>query len=295
MLSILIPTYNYNCSKLIQELNQQASACNIDYEIIVADDGSPIGCEWLLRYEKSTNITAIALKDNIGRSAIRNLLADKAKFPYLLFMDNDAKICRMNYIQTYVEQLDRAVVLVGGRAFNPEPLPDCYSLHLTYDKLRESNAKYNKYFTSFNFVIPKNIFNRFRFDTSLNGYGHEDFLLGLQLKQNEIEIRHIDNPLIHEQLDNNVSFLRKSEQANMNLLHLYQQYNNLPVAEHSKLLTNYLRMKKLNFHIPISYGFRVCKPLLIKNLTSSNPSLLFLDLYKLGHLCQYDLNKKDFI
>ena len=42
MLSILIPTYNYDCSRLIRDLQAQAEQAGIDYEIIVADDASPI-------------------------------------------------------------------------------------------------------------------------------------------------------------------------------------------------------------------------------------------------------------
>ena len=40
ILSILIPVYNYNCVALVKALQQQAENCNIDYEILVADDGS---------------------------------------------------------------------------------------------------------------------------------------------------------------------------------------------------------------------------------------------------------------
>ena len=40
MLSILIPTYNYNVEALVAELHQQATDCQIDFEIIIGDDFS---------------------------------------------------------------------------------------------------------------------------------------------------------------------------------------------------------------------------------------------------------------
>ncbi len=40
MLSILIPTYNYNTFSLVEELTNQAIATGISFEIIVLDDGS---------------------------------------------------------------------------------------------------------------------------------------------------------------------------------------------------------------------------------------------------------------
>ena len=40
MLSILIPTYNYNIEALVTELHTQAIACDIDFEILCYDDCS---------------------------------------------------------------------------------------------------------------------------------------------------------------------------------------------------------------------------------------------------------------
>jgi glycosyltransferase involved in cell wall biosynthesis len=55
MLSILIPTYNYDCTHLVSDLHQQADLLGIDYEIIVADDASPIS----LYKEKNREINAL--------------------------------------------------------------------------------------------------------------------------------------------------------------------------------------------------------------------------------------------
>ena len=40
MLSILIPTYNYNVFPLAQSIHKQCSDIDIDFEIIVLDDAS---------------------------------------------------------------------------------------------------------------------------------------------------------------------------------------------------------------------------------------------------------------
>ena len=45
MLSVLIPTYNYNCFSLVLELKKQADGLNFDYEIIVQDDCSSLYIE----------------------------------------------------------------------------------------------------------------------------------------------------------------------------------------------------------------------------------------------------------
>ena len=40
MLSILIPTYNYDVEALVTELHAQSTACGVDFEILCYDDGS---------------------------------------------------------------------------------------------------------------------------------------------------------------------------------------------------------------------------------------------------------------
>ena len=42
MLSILIPTYNYNITRLVVDLHQQALDTYVDFEIIVIEDGSTL-------------------------------------------------------------------------------------------------------------------------------------------------------------------------------------------------------------------------------------------------------------
>ena len=91
MLSILIPTYNYNIEALVSELHAQSSACNIDFEILCYDDSSTnleiIASNKTINLLKNT--TYKFLDTNIGRSSIRNLLAKNAKFDLLLFLDAD--------------------------------------------------------------------------------------------------------------------------------------------------------------------------------------------------------------
>ena len=80
MLSILIPTYNYNVYPLAYQLEQQACASNIIFEIICFDDGSTSKLN--LENEKINtlkNSKFIALKKNIGLSNNRNKLAESAE------------------------------------------------------------------------------------------------------------------------------------------------------------------------------------------------------------------------
>ena len=77
-LSILIPTYNNVCLELVRDLQAQASILSstndLEYEILVADDGSTDknAIEKNRKINELNNCRYIERKENIGRAAIRN-------------------------------------------------------------------------------------------------------------------------------------------------------------------------------------------------------------------------------
>ena len=94
-LSILIPVYNWDCTKLIKDLHFQGLVLGIPYEIIVADDGSTdktILEKNRIVAESHENCRFYALQHNIGRAAIRNFMADQSRFDTLLFLDCDSAV-----------------------------------------------------------------------------------------------------------------------------------------------------------------------------------------------------------
>ena len=77
MLSILIPTYNYNVYSLVTELKSQADALGIAYEILVQDDASTFFLQEnisVLRSDMKINCFFIS---NIGLCEFRGLILKK--------------------------------------------------------------------------------------------------------------------------------------------------------------------------------------------------------------------------
>ena len=106
MLSILIPVYNFNVTRLVQTLAEQCAATGEAYEIICFDDGSTP--EFKAQNQPIQDIKHIdyqELPKNLGRSAIRNALGQAAQYPYLLFMDCDSEVVSKDYINNYLEPL----------------------------------------------------------------------------------------------------------------------------------------------------------------------------------------------
>ena len=89
-LSILIPTYNDVCTDSVNTLMQQAESIgDLRFEIIVADDASTdenVG-EANRAIDRMTNCRYIRRENNVGRAAIRNFLAQEARYEWLLFVD----------------------------------------------------------------------------------------------------------------------------------------------------------------------------------------------------------------
>lgn len=286
MISILIPVYNFEVTNLVKNLVEQAKACGVEYEILCFDDGSEE------KYKKAhrglADLEGVRYKEmpkNLGRSAIRNTLANAAKYPYLLFMDGDSKVVREDYVQHYIDTLEPGTLLYGGRIYDDE-MPNDPSLHFhwQYGRQREqvpaSERQQRPYhaFQTNNFLIPRLIFERIRFDESLKQYGHEDTLFGFELKRSAIPLVHIDNPLEHIGLESAETFLRKTEKGIENLLKLAQQY---PFVE-TKLLNTYRWLNKFKGSTLLRVLFKYWKPKIEKRLLRGESDMRWFDIYKLG-------------
>jgi len=298
MLSILIPTYNYNITRLVTDLHQQAVDTYVDFEIIVLEDGSTLYVEENKAVNDFEFCRHIVLKENIGRSAVRNKLADQATYDHLLFIDCDAEVCSPHYVEKYVAFCKEACVVIGGTAYDENENDPRYSLRLAYGRQREarsalerSNEHTYHNFATFNFLISKALFQKVRFDESIRGYGHEDTLFGHQLHELGTHFIHIENPLIHKGLDDNQTFLLKTEEGVRNLYLLYKTERYPYLVDESKLLNTFVRIYKTGLTRLATFAFRVLKPYLQSHLSKPDPSLRLYDCYKILFLCETSLTK----
>jgi len=286
---------------LVNDLHLQAGGLGIDFEIIVMEDGSDTFVERNQRISSLSHCKYIYLEQNTGRSAIRNRLADLAQYPYLLFMDCDAAVCNKDFLFRYLPFCQGEVVVIGGTAYDRGCNNPSYSLRLKYGRERESNPCYLlknhekehdnvDNFTTFNFLISKSVFNRIRFDESISGYGHEDTIFGHSLHVKGFVFQRIDNPLIHKGLDDNTTYLKKTSESVKNLYRLYRLGNYPFLAEESKLLRTFLKLKKYHLTGLVVLKFMFVRKMMEKNLTGKHPDLLVYDLYKLFLLCKYHVS-----
>jgi hypothetical protein len=297
MLSILIPTYNYNVYPLVKVIHSQALNCNISFEILVYDDGS--NSKLNSDNKLINNLPNCVFKElhvNIGRSAIRNLLGKDAKFDWLLFLDADVIPVRNNFLQKYLNLLPKNPdVIYGGIEYQKrEPEKDCL-LRWFYGKNREAlnvaQRNKNKYlrFLTLNFLIRKSVFENVKFNETIPNLRHEDTLFAYNLKNAKINILHINNPIYHLGLDTSEEFIKKSLESIHSLLFL--STNNLIPNKYIKISKVYAFCKKTYLNVFFANLYKKYNTLFIENLLSKKPSLFVLDLYRLSYLCFIDRNK----
>ncbi|MEM9849787.1 MAG: hypothetical protein AAF847_17995, partial [Bacteroidota bacterium] len=188
------------------------------------------------------------------------------------------------YIQNYIKALNSNQLLYGGRVYRAQaPENKQLILHWKFGKYREqipaivrAKQPYHSFMTN-NFVIPKTIFQQIQFNEKLTQYGHEDTLFGMELKDRQIPILHLDNSLEHIGLETTNVFLNKTKQALENLAILHQAGSRID----TKLLRVYQQLEHWKLKKIAQLILRVLRPILKRLLHLKNPSLFIFDLYKL--------------
>ncbi|GAB3578047.1 glycosyltransferase family protein [Hymenobacter daeguensis] len=288
-LSILIPVFNCDVTKLVWQLVEQAVDWPGPVSIDLLDDGSEREfrllnaqvADWpLVRYQK--------LPRNVGRAAVRNQLAANARHEWLLLLDNDGLLPDAQFVRRYAAALGQAPVLIGGTCYRSAP-PAEPALYLRwhYGRVREARAAavrqaapYSQ-LTINNALVRAAIFRQFPLDERLTGYGHEDTKFGVELAAARVPVRHLDNPVLHEGLEPAAIFLQKSEQAVHNLAQVYRQDG---LGTDSRLLQAVLRLQRLGLAGVAGAMLAAAAPRLRRQLLSAAPRLRALDLLKLHWL-----------
>lgn len=291
-LSVLIPTYNFDCTPLAEALSRQAAGMDIGVEILVGDDGST-RTDIVRRIDECTRLPYVRLvrpASNIGRSAIRNRLFRESRGRHLLFLDSDGLPADDAFLSRYAEAAGRhSRGVVCGGIVHPEQQPSpTVGLRWRYEKAAEKHftqtwkeAHPYDCFRSFSFLIDRDSFSSILFDESIRHYGFEDVLFGRQLQERRIPVYHIPNPLMNTDIETNEIYLRKNEEALRTLAaHFGKLHDAVRIAGVWK------RLRALCLCPPLSLAFRLLRPMLLRNLLGNRPSVFLLNFYKLGYLNQ---------
>lgn len=296
-ISILIPVNNYDIVALIDSLKSGMEKVPEFSEIIIGDDGSSE--DFRAKYMSLTcgKVKLVISETNIGRAAIRNRMIQKAEGDFYLFIDADAMIpgTAEAFFNRCLGSINSAKVICGGILYSDTPPGDPdKSLRWKYGRKEEQKnaADRNKnpyaFFSTFNVLMSKTVFAKLRFYEELKQYGHEDTLLGYQMKKAGIGVLHIDNGLVHEGLEDNREFLAKTKLGIENLSRLFDVVTDrktfssiVTVLWHYRII-RLLQVSKIFAALFIRYRERM-----ERRLDSSDVPLRIFQLYKISMFCTY--------
>lgn len=290
MISICIPIYNCNVVELVSKISAQSELLDVPSEVILIDDCSDNTFK-KINEDVCSDMNYIKLEKNIGRAAIRNQFLNYAKYNNLLFLDCDSIITSDDFLVKYIDAIKRfpEQLICGGREYPVTPpgrseyLRWKYGVHKESLSFKEREKNPNKSFMTNNFLISRRIFEAIQFDERLVEYGHEDTLMGFELKRRNIRIIHIDNPILNGELEKNDKYIVNTEKAISNLVRILEfvDYDGQLIEDVTLLRTYYkfYRQRKL-----IQISFLILRPAIKYFLSRGVVNLDLFDFYKLGTL-----------
>lgn len=296
-ISILIPVNDFDIVALVSNMKDGMAQVKEFCEILIGDDGSSEDYRKVYQSVAAENVRVISAEKNIGRAAIRNRLIAEAKGDFLLFIDADAMTSGTaeTFLSKWLGYLNSARVICGGILYNDSPPGDPdkllrwrYGRKKEQLKAGERNKHPHASFSTFNVLIDKSIFSKFRFYEELKKYGHEDTLFSYQLKKAGINVLHIDNGLVHEGLETNKEYLDKTKSSVENLSKLYDNVTD------KKTFSSTVNLLRLFWWLKVFNLTRIFAGIFIRyrekmeiHLDSSKVSLTLFKLYKISMFCTY--------
>jgi hypothetical protein len=296
MLSVLIPTYNYDITPLVHEIHQQALSCNMVFEILVYDDGSKSP---LNKNNQSINELEYCkfkeLEHNIGRSAIRNLLGTDAKYEFLLFLDADVLPISSDFLLSYKKMLNlNTQIIYGGICYQKEVPAPKEKLRWIYGKKREaltveerSKSPYLSFLT-LNFIVRKGLFSHLKFNEDIPNLRNEDLIFAIDARAKQVTIKHINNPVLHLGIESSQKYLKKT----IDTLHSF----NIIISKgflnpnDASLTRIAFKMESLKLGFVFRFIHRLFNTYFEKNLLSNKPSLFIFDVYRLCYFLHLKKN-----
>jgi glycosyltransferase involved in cell wall biosynthesis len=116
--SIIIPCYNAGINLQYAVASIKENCRNLDYEIIVTNDGSIDEQTLSILNELASKNCMVLHQQNKGPAAARNTAVKASAAPYLFFLDSDNRV-RKNYIEKGIAVLEKdlAIGVVYGKPY----------------------------------------------------------------------------------------------------------------------------------------------------------------------------------
>lgn len=289
MVSILIPTYNYDVMPLVRSLAENRGKVPFEMEIIIRDDASGRPSTNLEQLKAFTWVAYRANSENKGRTATRNALAKEAKYDNLLFLDADVLPKYPDFLNRFQWETESWDLQFGGIEYEEEPPASEYMLRWKYGKRREQLSVDKRKLMPYKSVnsgcllIRKDVFLKLNKQMTVPRYGMDIYFKELLINF-EVNVLHIDNPVYHNGLETSEEFLKKSLEAVATTAEL--ESKGLLKLQVRPLQKAYRLIKNLGLRGFYGWFLSSFKNTMEKNFLSKRPNLFWFDLYRLNYYIQ---------
>ncbi|MES0873933.1 glycosyltransferase family 2 protein [Sinimarinibacterium thermocellulolyticum] len=219
-----VPYKDFDVLPLAHRLVAMAADCAGRVEILFADDGSEdrdIGRRLLALFAGApVACRLLSFAANIGRSAIRNRLAQAARGLYVLYLDADMLPDRADFLARYLRHVESGAldVVCGGRSYlQVRDWPAAQALYRYFSLRTECvgpqvrNTRPLWYLLTNNLCVQRRLLLQHPFHESFRGWGFED--ADWALKLGDVRVLHIDNPATHTGLLDERELLSKYDSS----------------------------------------------------------------------------------
>lgn len=284
MLSICIPTYNTDCSALLDILAKQIAQIEETVEVLVCDDFST---DYVRKNQEACERNGFSFFENtsnLGSISTRIKLAKKSSFNWLLFVDADMLPKTDEYVIQYTNFItfNKADIAIGGCCYANEIKP--FNLRLRYGRNREEISAEKRQLNPYNSIlfgnvlIKKQLFNVVFDNFKDKAYG-EDIYLSSSLKSLNKKVVHLQNEAYHLGLENNREFVKKIQKSGE--MHAKLDSNCSLNLYHIKLVRTYSLLKRYKLNNPLKLALTITSPFLKTVLYVFGAPILFVDLLRL--------------
>jgi glycosyltransferase involved in cell wall biosynthesis len=258
-LSILIPFYRESPCALIEALLADSIS---QVEIIAYDDGG----QDITLMEECQNLAQrfndqvyfVFEAQNKGRSQARNALINKARAPYVLFLDADMMPATKGFLTQWLAHIVDAKpdVSFGGFKIDLDKTTKETKVHASMARFSDTKSAAERalnpaksIFTS-NLLVRKTLLAQQEFDPDFTGWGWEDVEWGLRVAKFH-KLHHVDIPAWHLGLDTVASLIRKYDQSASNFIRILKKHPNeiksYPSYKYARILSQLPLLSPMQF------------------------------------------------
>ena len=281
---IHILNHDYDPDSVLESLIGQIQNRSTDIQLILWDDfSSPKYRSMVAAHQSKYRFSFIKWRmeaENVGRSVMRQKILNFQQSGWVVCLDSDM-VPDDDFVDQMLASLhDHSTVYLGKHYYQSEKPIKRFILHWTYGRNREQRTWNHDHYLHFStgiFAVHSSVAARLCFDPDMTGYGHEDTMFGMQLRELGIRVDRIDLRAQHQGLVEQHVFIDRQLQAVRNLQRVvvrYPRYRNRLI-----IWADYIR--KIPFLASLVSSSLV-RNLCLRRLDRNPENLFFLDLLKLN-------------